>query len=54
MGKLYKKFSKSKKKLETTHFSRLQRELQVHPGLPDVKSHEDANHQTSLSRSSGK
>lgn len=57
-GEHCKNFSKSKKTLETTGFSRLQRELQIHPGLPDVKSHEDAKHQTfsliTLSGSCGK
>lgn len=58
MGKQCRKFSKSKKTLETTGFGRLQRELQIHPGPPDVKSHEDAKPQTfsliSLSGSCGK
>lgn len=58
MGKQLKKLPKSKKTLVTTGFSRLQRELQVHPGLPGVKSQKDAKHQTSslvsLSGSRGK
>lgn len=42
LGKQCKKFSKPKKTLETTGSSRLQRELQIHPGLPGVKNHENA------------
>lgn len=47
MGKQDKEFSTSEKTLDATGFSKLQSELQIHPGLPDVKSDEDAKHQTS-------
>lgn len=47
MGKQDKKLSMSEKTLDTTGFSKLQSELQIHPGLPDMKSDKDAKHQTS-------